>query len=423
MSLQRTRCAFFIIALTAISLTSVSAQPPSDPSPAVENFHPAHRVLYFVMKRGSEWLMQMQQPNGLFHQGLNVVLNTPLEPAHFYHQAEAVIALAKVSRLTSNGRYHAASLQATLTLMASTKVDQQDAQVRFTFLPEATVNRMGSAGLLMRAVHELPVPVEVRLKEAEGLACFVRANQKQDGLFAGMTSSVQQVASDSSQEMLMRYYEGLAFEGLAISQTHCPAQWKTDALQKAAKAYAQQLTQLPGVAYPHYITGMAETYSRTKDKACAEAVFNMADALCNAQKQAVPGQVGWQGGFVLNPSKTVVVPPKSGESARCVTALCDAYRVAKQAGDSARAEKYRQAASLGMQFVTSLQFTASGVEHFAENYQSRILGAFMNAPGEGIIRLQDTAECVLAVSTYLSDVCGVSLAPAQAAPNAPTPPK
>ncbi len=390
------------------------AQPPQpqEPMPAVENMHPSHRVLYFVMRRGTEWLVQAQQPNGLFHQGLNVAINVQLEPAHFLHQAEAAAALAKVSRLTSNARYHAGAQQAMLTLLSSTKADQQDAKLRYTFLPESSLNRMASAGALMRVVHELPVPVELRLKEAEGLAEFVRTLQQPDGLLQN-GGAVQQVAA--TNDGMQRQYEGLALEGLAISQTYAAAPWKTEALQKAAKAYVQQ--QLTLVTAPSFITCFAETYLRTKDQGCAVAVFNMADALCNAQRAAEAGRVEWAGGIMLSVAKTSAIAPGASETARAVSALCDAYRVAKLAGDTVRMEKFKVAATAGVQFLTSLQFTGNGVEHFAEGYQPRVLGAFRTSPGEGIIRLQDTAECVLAVSTYLSDVCGVALAPVQAQPN------
>lgn len=389
------------LTLACVTLvTVVSAQPPNEPQPNLEAMHPSHRNLYFVVRRGTEWLVQAQQPNGLFHQGANVAVNVPLEPAHYYHQAEAAIALAKVSRLTSNPRYHAAALQASLTLLSSTKTDAQNATQRYTFLPEASVNRLGSAGLLMRVVHELPIPAEVRLKEAEGLAEFVRQYKANEG--------IQQAANDTTQQLVQWQYKGLALEGLALSQTYSPAPWKTDVLQKAAKAYAQG--EVPVAVMPSYVTCFADTYSRTKDQACAVAVFNMADALCNAQRQAEPGRVAWAGGFVFNPEKNPL-PPQAFDSARCVSALCDAFRVAKLTGDVARTEKYRNAASLGVQFIASLQYTGTGVEHFAESYQPRILGSFRASPGEGVIRLQDAAECILAVSTFLSDVCGVSLAP------------
>lgn len=402
-----------LLLLAAVSFTTItvaSAQPPAEPQPNLEAMHPSHRNLYFVMRRGTEWLVQAQQPNGLFHQGANVAVNTPLEAAHYYHQTEAAIALARVSRLTMNQRYQAAALQASLTLLASTKPDTQQADVRYTYLPETTVNRLGSAGLLLRAVHELPMPAEVRLKEAEGLAQYVRVNQQADGSFQA-TSGVVQTTADSSQESQQRMYEGLALEGLAISQTYSPAPWKTEAIQKVARQIAEQKMPVTMVAMPCYVGSLAETYFRSKDQACAVAVFNMADALCNAQKQAEPGRVAWTGGFVFHSGKNLVVPPQASDSARCVSALCDAYRVAKQAGDAARADKYRNTASLGVQFIASLQYTGNGVEHFAESYQPRILGSFRASPGEGVIRLQDGAECVLAVSTFLSDVCGVSLAP------------
>jgi len=248
------------------------------------------------------------------------------------------------------------------------------------------------------------------------LAQYIRTTQQAEGRFQTQASGVQQAASNTEQDTMTLLCQGFAIEGLALSQTYSPAPWKTESLQKAVRAYQQQM---PLVVAPDFITGLAETYFRTKDAASAAAVFNMADALCNVQQQPEPGKVAWVGGFMTTSTKPATLPPLSGESARCVTALCDAYRVAKQAGDTARAEKYRQCATLGVQYVVSLQYTGNGVEHFAESYQPRVLGAFRTSVGEGVIRLQDTAECVLAVCTYLSDVCGVSMAPAQATPTAP----
>jgi hypothetical protein len=384
------------------------AQPPAaqDTAPALETMHPSHRVLYFVMRRGADWLVQAQQPNGLFHQGLNVAVNQQVDVAHYLHQAEAAVAMAKVSRLTAHARYHAAAQQAMLTLLSSTKVDPQIAQLRYTVLPESSLNRLASAGLLMRLVHELPVPVDVRVKEAEGLAEFVRSQQQSDGLLQ-TSGTVQQVASQA--DPMQRLYEGLALEGLAFSQNYASANWKTETLQKAVRGYSQQ--QLPLGAAPCYITCFAETYLRSKDQGCAVAVFNMADALCSAQCAPEPGRVGWAGGILLNTSKAGSIAPGAGETARAVCALCDAYRVAKLTGDATRAEKYKTCATAGVQFLTGLQYTGNGVEHFAEMFQPRVLGAFRQAPGDAVIRLQDTAECVLAIATYLSDVGGVALAP------------
>ena len=319
-----------------------------------------------------------------------------------------------------NARYQTAAQQATLTLLSSTKIDPQDAQVRYTLFPETTVNRLASAGLLLRAVHELPAPAEVRLKEAEGLAQYIRTTQQTEGRFQSQASGVQQASSNTDQDAMNLLCQGFAVEGLALSQNYSPANWKSEALQKAVRGYQQQM---PLVVVPDFITGLADTYFRTKDANCAAAVFNMADALCNVQQQAEPGKVAWVGGFMTTAVKTTALPPLTGESARCVTALCDAYRVAKQAGDAARTEKYRNCASMGVQFIISLQYTGNGVEHFAESYQPRVLGAFRASVGEGVIRLQDTAECVLAVSTYLSDICGVSLAPAQTTATVPAPVK
>ncbi len=395
-----------------------SPAPTDESMPNLQAMHPSHRALYFVVRRGTEWLLQAQQGNGMFQPGLNVAINAPVESTHYYHQVEAALALAKVSRLTADARCNVAAQQACLTLLSSTKVDPQDGAIRYTVFPEMTVNRTGSAGLLLRAVHELTAPAEVRLQEAEGLAGYLKTCQQGDGSFRMSPAAIQTVAHDASTEMMTWRYEGMAVEGLALSLMHRPAEWKTQMLQKAAQHYGQQGKTIPLAAYPAFITGFAEVYLRTQDKACAAAVFNMADAVCNAQMGPEKGRIAWVGGFALNSEKNRPEPP-TADSARFVTCLCDAYRLARQTGDVARTDKYRLAIEKGVQFLGSLQYTVGNSAHFAEAFQPRVVGGFRSSPQEGLIRLQDTAQCTLAIATYLTDVAGVPLAPAQARPVPP----
>jgi hypothetical protein len=401
------------------------AQPPtnSEQTPQLDAMHPAHRAMYFVMRRGTEWLMQAQQGNGLFHPGFNAAINVPLDAPHLYHQAEAAIALAKVSRLTANQRYAIAAQQACLTLLASTKTDVKDPQLRYTIYPELSVNRAGSAGLLLRAVHELPNPADVRLAEAEGLANYLHTCQQPDGSFRAQSNPIQMAAHETNSEATNWMYEGLAVEGLGLSLNRRPAPWKMEALNHAAGFYNQQVKQMPVQAFPAFISGFAEACLRAQDKSCAAAVFNMADAVCNVQVQADPAHLSWVGGFCLNSGEKNRQEPPAAQGAKCISCLCDAYRVAKSMGDAARAEKYRQGIERGVQYYATLQYTPSSAEHFAEAFQPKVIGAFRANPTEGVVRLQDTAECVLAMATYLSDVAGVALAPAQATPSLPVPPK
>jgi hypothetical protein len=356
----------------------------------------------------------------LFHQGFNVAINAPLEPAHYYHQAAAAAALAKVGRLTSTARYAVAAQQACLTLLSSTKTDAADAQIRYTMFPEMSVNRLGSAGLLLRAVHELASPAEIRLVEAEGLANYVRTAQQPDGSFQQQSGSIQAVAHEAgAASMMARCNESIAVEGLAWSLSHRPAPWKLEVLNKAAGYYSQHVKDLPLTALPSLISGFSEAALRSKDEGCVAAVFNMADAVCNAQIQPERGRMAWVGGFpTASPGKGTMHAPEA-QSARFVACLCDAYRVARRQGDAARTEKYRLTAEKGVQFVASLQYTQATAEHFAEHFQPRVVGSFRSGPGEGLLRLQDTAECTVAVATYLTDVAGLTLAPSQAVPAIP----
>src|SRR5262245_31920427 len=145
---------------------------------------PLTRQVHLCAQRGSEWLFRMNQPTGRFVPGWLPAVARPVEDDHFLRQAGAALALARAARHFQNEGYAARARQAVLTLLAETGADPSDPHARCTQLPSAVCNRLGAAGLLLAAIHELPAPADDLLTQGEQLARFIYRQQKPDGSLA-----------------------------------------------------------------------------------------------------------------------------------------------------------------------------------------------------------------------------------------------
>ena len=88
-------------------------------------------------------------------------------------------------------------------------------------------------------------------------------------------------------------------------------------------------------------------------------------------------------------------------SALYAQGLADACRVAKQVGEPARLQHYRDSLERGLQFLTTLQYTDSNTQHFADWYRPALLGAFCASHQDGNLRIDYTEHAVSALVQYL----------------------
>src|SRR5260370_41154196 len=131
----------------------------------------------------------------------------------------------------------------------------------------------------------------------------------------------------------------------------------------------------------------------------------MNDYLCDMQyTQTEQRHPEWRGGF-RNPvdGGKVEAAPHIG-SAGYAESLAQACRVARQAGDVKRFDRYSTAAGECVHFLTLLQYTEGNTSHFDENYRKRLLGGFFAAHQDGNLRIDYTQHAVSALGLYLEDV-------------------
>jgi hypothetical protein len=356
-------------------------------------------------RRGAEWLYRMNEVKGRFVYGYVPALRVPLDGDHFLCQAGAAFALARAARFTGEDRYAARAAQAVLALLDETKTDPNDPQVRYTALPPSAINRLGAAGLLVLAAHELPAPQTDLLDKTEQLCNFIRRQARSDGSLAcsGVDDSGK-LAADDPEAVLT--YPGVALYALIHSHRLRPAPWKLELARKAAGYYrAWWKTHKDPAFVPWQTAAFAELYALTKDSACADFVTDMNDFLCGLQYDHIdPRRQLWYGGFMgWSDGRPVETAPGVG-GATYAESLAAACGVTHQLGDPDRHERYSAAFERCFQFLVTLQYTDTNTDHFAPWYREKIVGGFHASHQDGNLRIDYTHHAVSALVVYLDQI-------------------
>jgi len=358
---------------------------------------------------GADWLQRVNDADGRFVYGLVPALRTTLEGDNYLRQAGAAFALARAARFTRNERYAAKARQAVVTLLLDTRTDPKDDQVRYTSLPSPILNRLGTAGMLVQAINELPSPAADLLEQSEQLCAYIRKQQQPDGSLSYTDNASDSSSTGEPDPDGINYYPGPALYGLMLSQRHKPTAWKTEVVRKALAYYRGWWRSHKNPALvPYHTAAYTEAFLLTRDKAFADAVNDLNDWLCELQYVQldrnhplwVGGFMGWAGG------KPVAMAPEAS-SGVYAESLAEACRVARQAGDLPRYKRYREALEQCLRFLVTLQYTEANTQHFTEWYRSALLGSFHASHQDGNLRIDYTHHAVAALVQYLTFVAEV----------------
>jgi hypothetical protein len=366
----------------------------------------AQKQVLLSCRRGAEWLYNMNRIDGRFRYGYVPALGHDLEGDHYLRQVGAAFGLARAARFTGDKRYNVRATQAILALLDDTTVDDpKNPRIRYTTLPSPLVNRLGSAGLLVLAISELPSPQADLLDKAEQLCNYIRKQSQPDGSLsyadAGAEGKPGQEDSDG-----VNYYPGEALCALMASQRHRPAVWKTELARKAVAYYHPWWRKNKNMAFvPWQTAAYAEAYVATKEQAFADCVNEMNDWLCELQyTQTDQRHPEWRGGFRNGSDRAKVEAAPQIGSAVYVESLAEACRMARQAGDVKRFDRYSAAADECLRFLSLLQYTEGNSSHFDENYRKRLIGGFFASHQDGNLRIDYTQHAVSAMVLYLECV-------------------
>ena len=354
------------------------------------------RQTYLSGQRGTDWLARSNQADGRFLFGYLPALRSPMEGNHYLAQVEAAHALARAARFYQNPQAVAIARQALLVLLLDTTLNSKDGKVRSTSLPNAMVNRLAAAGLLILAIHELPEPGKDLVEQASQLGNFIGKQQRADG------SLIVTDGDEKADVAAVNHFTGPAL--LALVRLG-----QIDMVRRARPTYSKWWQEHKNMAMiPWHTAAYAEAYLKTREQAFADAVYEMNDWLCGLQhQQPDPRHPLWLGGFKnWRDGKEGPEAPEAG-AAVYLESLALACRVARQAGDVSRFGRYRDGAQRGLGFLSTLQYTEANTQHFADWYRPVLVGAFHVSHEDGNLRLDYTSRAVAALVQYLEGVAEI----------------
>ena len=399
-----------LLCLSACIITwlsvAVAQTPPAAGALSEDQLPPRDKPLYHCARLAAEWLYQANETDGRFRPGLNPAVNMPLPDEGFIPQAHAARALAQAARIFGEGRYGARAKQAILTLLAQTKLDSQNANIRYTTLPTAALNKATAASLTVWAIHELPDPAKDLLEQSEQLVNFLRTTQAADGSFVigeQPAALPHQKPDGLAQQHLATH--GIILAALVRSHGRSPAVWKLESARKALAFYHShwQANRMTGPT-PGLMIGFADAYRLTREKSYADAVLEMGDWLLSLQYVTNNQQPLWEGGFASWKEGKLESTLPTTAAAPLLEALGAALQTANAVGDAGRVERFRSAIERGGQFLITQQYTSANVTHYADWFQRGLVGSFFTSFEMGANPLAGTAWATSALAGCLPEL-------------------
>lgn len=384
---------------------SPQANPVPSPPAAPKNrdlsrYGPLQQQMLLSARRGADWLYRVNGVKGRFLYGYLPDLKQEMDGDSLLAQVEAALALARAARFTGEERYAVRATQALLALLDETTTDATDTATRHPILPSLVINRLGTAGLLVWAINELPAPQADLLEKSEQLCAFIRRQARPNG----------SLRCDDAAEMdrpdlptAIAIYPGMALSGLARSQRLRPAAWKLELMRKAVVFYRGWWQDHKDPAFiPHQAAAWAEAFALTHEPGCAQFTTEMSEWLCSLQYDQIdPRRMLCYGGFMdYGDGHKIESIPDAG-SAALAGALAESCRISRAAGDAVRYQRSTEALERALQFLVTLQYTDANTQHFADWYRPRLLGAFHASPYDGKLRIDYTSNAVCAMFGYL----------------------
>jgi hypothetical protein len=378
------------------------AAPVKVPQRDTSKYTPLQLQMYLSAQRAADWLYRMNGVKGRFLYGFEPTLRLPIDGDSSARQIAAAMALAHAARFTGEERYAVRATQAILALLDETILSPDDPQVRHPALPSSVINRLGTAGLLVAAIHALPAPQTDLLEKSEQLCNYIRRQVREDGTLRCDDADKK----DADTVEAISTYPPQALLGLVRSQKLRPAAWKLKVARKAMAAYRPWWRDHKNLTFvPTATTVCVEAYMLGKDALLAEFVGEMNDWLCGLQYDQIEARRElWFGGFMNYADGHKVESAPDIGSAPLARSLAAASRLARTAGDIDRHQRYTDTLERALQFVTTLQYSDASTQHFAHWYRARLVGAFHPSHADGNLRIDYTEQALTAMLGYLEDV-------------------
>lgn len=242
---------------------------------------------------------------------------------------------------------------------------------------------LGATALLALALRDAPDPERyeaLRTSLLNGIA----AMQLPDGSFK---THFPPSPSDSSQD----YYPGEAL--LAIARDYAQsreARWR-EVCDTAMPYYQKYFKDRPPPAFiPWQVQAWGEMARTTRLRKYADFVYEMSDALAEAQITRADPLPIYYGGFAVHG------PGRAGiATAVYIEGFADAARTAETFGDHDRAKRYREIVRRGARFILQLRFREE--EAYYVQSPKEVIGGMRNTPIHPALRIDHCQHALAAL--------------------------
>jgi hypothetical protein len=226
-----------------------------------------------------------------------------------------------------------------------------------------------------------------------GLIAFIKRE-----INANPKSLTSESKPNQPRSLAERLAPGLVIQVLSQTMEHHGNQQEMEVVRNLARQILPTLQKnADPLAIAATVQGLCQCLRISADSELQTMALSLSDELCNFQYQPTNTHVRtWTGGFRL----TGGTEP-GWESALIAAAIADATRLTRTIPDLTRYQKYRHATVLGLQFVTSNQFTAdpAGLD---PGFHARFLhGGVRNSPSNPAVGIDATSAFVLGLLRYL----------------------
>jgi len=249
-------------------------------------------------------------------------------------------------------------------------------------------SKLGANAMMLRTLAASPVFEEYR-EEAAALAESIYALQNENGSFEPW---YKEPSYSYNADRLLTFYSGEALVALVEYYNRTGNTRALEAAQHSADYYIDAyVTRMDEHYYPAYVPWHSiaynELYKITDEQQYADAIFAMTDKLLEIQDTE-----RYIGRF-YNPDTPQYGSPHSSSDAVYTEGLAYAYEIAEMAGDTKRAQRYRDALEIGVRNLISLQYTAPREVSVVEDPR-RYVGAMRINVDNPRIRVDTTQHAI-----------------------------
>ncbi len=256
--------------------------------------------------------------------------------------------------------------------------------------------KLGAAALAALAIFESPQRKRF-LSEEYALYALIQSLGNADGSFD--TFYIPRERKDNQN-----FYSG---EALLFLAARYRISRNPDELTRIMAAFRYYRVWHLDNRNPAFIPWHTQAYylvwQVTRDEHLKEFIFEMNDWLLSMQQWESAEFPDMQGRF-YDPARTYFGPPHASSTGVYLEGLIDAFELAKECGDHARAENYRTVIVRGIRSLMQLQFKDE-IDCFYIKHVDRVLGGLRTTVYDNSIRIDNVQHGLMALLKIHSSFC------------------